>query len=473
MPERAPGPNETLSALLAEAGWSPRALAREINLLFGAGTVAATAPYHWRDDGRVPYAPVSAMAAHALSLRLGRTITTGYLWGGRADDCPTLLPSTSGMTGPWTVRSTRAIASDWLAGGLLDRRRFLAMSGHALANAVWLYLTAGAPDAGRLASELEDSSHPVVTHLQQSIPLLQRLDDAAGGAANLGYVGAQVRAAALVVHEGGHGQKVSRQLLTAFADLGQLAGWMAFDAGQHGLAQRYFLTALRAAHNAGYQSMSAHVLADMAFQAATRGDPADGIAFGEAAVRAASGGPASVKATVLSRLAYCYASAGRVSDFGRARCSALEVLNRRATAGEPEWLYFLTANHLDCQAGYALINLGRHQAAAGDRVAGRAALREGAALLRTGAYARPLDDESSQRRALFEGAWLALGYAEQGKLEDACDIGRVAMQRLTKVASPRSTAVLWDLRTSLRRRTRNVHVADFLPDLEQALATAT
>jgi hypothetical protein len=152
---------------------------------------------------------------------------------------------------------------------------------------------------------------------------------------------------------------------------------------------------------------------------------------------------------------------------------ALDVLDRRTASGEPEWLYFLTANHLDCQAGYALINLGRCQLAAGDRVAGRAALREGAALLRTGAYARPLDDQSSQRRALFEGAWLALGYAEHGKLEDACDVGRVAVQRLATVASPRSAAVLGDLRATLRRRTRNAHVADFLPELEQALATAS
>src|SRR5207248_469209 len=44
------------------------------------------------------------------------------------------------------------------------------------------------------------------------------------------------------------------------SDLTQLAGWMAFDAGQHGLAQRYFFTGLRAAHDAGYRAMEAHIL---------------------------------------------------------------------------------------------------------------------------------------------------------------------------------------------------------------------
>lgn len=37
--------NERLAALLADAGWTPRALARELNTTFGQGTVSATAPY--------------------------------------------------------------------------------------------------------------------------------------------------------------------------------------------------------------------------------------------------------------------------------------------------------------------------------------------------------------------------------------------------------------------------------------------
>lgn len=47
----ADGPNEVFTSLLDELGWSPRALARRINHFFGPGTVADTAPYHWRDSG--------------------------------------------------------------------------------------------------------------------------------------------------------------------------------------------------------------------------------------------------------------------------------------------------------------------------------------------------------------------------------------------------------------------------------------
>jgi hypothetical protein len=55
--------NQVLAACLVEAGLTPRALAREINRLFGPGTVAETAPYYWRDSGGVPRAPLPALTA--------------------------------------------------------------------------------------------------------------------------------------------------------------------------------------------------------------------------------------------------------------------------------------------------------------------------------------------------------------------------------------------------------------------------
>ena len=67
--------NEVLGSLLTELGWSPRALARKINHVFGAGTVAETAPYHWRDGGRTPRPPLPTVTAWVLSRELGRPVT--------------------------------------------------------------------------------------------------------------------------------------------------------------------------------------------------------------------------------------------------------------------------------------------------------------------------------------------------------------------------------------------------------------
>ena len=85
-----------------------------------------------------------------------------------------------------------------------------------------------------------------------------------------------------------------------------------------GLAQRYLFTALRAAREVGYHSMAAHVLGDLAFQAASRGCPADAVPLGEAAARVAATASAGVRASVQTRLAYGYAVAGRLDDFERA-----------------------------------------------------------------------------------------------------------------------------------------------------------
>ena len=125
--------------------------------------------------------------------------------------------------------------------------------------------------------------------------------------------------------------------------------------------------------------------------------------FGEAARRQAARSSAGVRASVGSRLAYAYASAGCIEDFERTYASAFDTLASRDAAGDPSWLYYLTSSHLDCQAGYALVQMGRERLAGGDRV-GRAMLRRGGALLRTGAHHLPYYDIISQRRALYEGA---------------------------------------------------------------------
>ena len=72
MPDQPDRANHPLAAHLGEAGLTPRALAREMNRLFGPGTVAETAPYYWRDAGGLPRDPLPALAAYVLSLRVRR-----------------------------------------------------------------------------------------------------------------------------------------------------------------------------------------------------------------------------------------------------------------------------------------------------------------------------------------------------------------------------------------------------------------
>ncbi|GAA2665535.1 hypothetical protein GCM10010400_27180 [Streptomyces aculeolatus] len=468
MGTRSGQPNAALAMALDELGWSPKMLARKLNRVFGSGTAAESAPYHWRDAGSLPRSPLPAMTAHVLSQELGRVVSVTELWQGRAADSPTLLPADTNLSGHWTLQRLGQVVEDWVLGGLVDRRRFLAISGTGLTKIVGHYLD-GTAGRGSLAPGAVDQRHadPLVDQVEQHVPLLQQLDDEHGGARHLPYVSAQFRAVGLLLHEGKHSVPSTIRLIRALAEIGQLAGWMAFDAADHGLAQRYFITALRAAHQINDLPLCAHVLADLSFQAASRGFPADAVTLGEAARRAADAAPAAVRASVLSRLAYAYTSAGRAIDFYRTRDAAREVIDRRGREEEPRWMYFLTDNHLDCQAGYALVQLGRSKQREGV-TASRAFITQGTSLLESGAYTVPRGDPS-QRRALFEGAWLALGYGARGELELACKVGQIAADRLDVVRSPRSVALLQQLAKDLRRRQRNPHVASFLPGLEQAL----
>ncbi len=61
------------------------------------------------------------------------------------------------------------------------------------------------------------------------------------------------------------------------AELGQLCGWAAYDDGQQGLAQRYYVTALRSAHSADHRPLGAHILSCLAQQATRQGRPAEAV----------------------------------------------------------------------------------------------------------------------------------------------------------------------------------------------------
>ncbi|MGH1551937.1 carph-isopro domain-containing protein [Streptomyces sp. L7] len=128
MPETSSRRNAVLAECLDELGWSPKALARRLNRVLGAGSVAESAPYHWRVAGGVPRSPLPVMTAHVLSQELGRPISVEHLWQGKAVDSPLLLAADANLDHPWSVKGLDQIVEDWVLGGLLDRRRFMSRS---------------------------------------------------------------------------------------------------------------------------------------------------------------------------------------------------------------------------------------------------------------------------------------------------------------------------------------------------------
>jgi len=461
--------NAALAECLAELGWAPTTLARKINRLLGAGTVSLSAPYHWLNKGGTPRAPLPTLAAYVLSQHLGRPVSVDDLWHSQADDARLVVPADAGMDVAWSTAAASQILEDWLLGGLMDRRAFLAVSGATLTGIAWEYLGV---ESKRLLAAIEGdgAGATLLAQLEGTIPTLWALDDAHGGTRVLPYVSAEFQTAAHILRQGGHNADTTVRLFRLVALLAQHAGWAAFDAGQHGLAQRYYLTALRAAHQARDRQLAAHVLADLAFQAASTDARAHADDLAEVAMRGADRTPARVRASVASRAAFAYGAAGNQHDFAACRDLAHEQLDgTKPEAGDPEWMYYLTPGHIDSLAASSFVHLAQAARAQGQTRRAHARLHDGLELLPSTAALRDRA-HPHQRRAAVDGAWLALAHTLHGDLEQACHVGRLTISRLDRVQSDRCVGVLGTLRGALRTgRMNNPDVREFIVELEHAL----
>ncbi len=457
-------PNEALSQLLARLSGSGDRLAREICRMLGEGAVHPTAPYKWLKGHQPRRDEVRQAAAFVLSQASSRPVAVSELWPGCAPHDSRLIPAVAGMEVPWTLAGTLTIVHDWLLEGWMDRRVFMAVGGSALTELVW---TAVNTEPARLAAALNGGQvdATLIEQVEETIPGLRQLDDRqGGGGANLTYVHAQFQAVAQLLQTADHRGQITRRLLVAWAELGQLAGWMAGDTERPGLAQRYHLTALRAAHNAGAKALGANVLSAMASQAASREQAADAISLGAAAVEMAHRSPTIVQAMVTSRLAYGYALAGDADRFHAAHGRARE-LAEHPTGHRPRWAYWVSPQAIDLNGGFQQVSLGRACSRDSRRHFGNAVT-----LLTPSATAAP--DQPYQRDALLDGTWLATAHLGRGELEQACAVGRTALELLPHVNSPRCLARLRRLADELRARKANSHVREFSAELDRRLQLA-
>ena len=104
---------------------------------------------------------------------------------------------------------------------------------------------------------------------------LRAMDDVAGGGTVLPLAEQQFGLVTDLLDQASYDESTGRRFHLVLAELGQLCGWCGYDAGRQGLAQRYYIAALRAAHSADDRPLGAHILSCMAEQAARQGQPAE------------------------------------------------------------------------------------------------------------------------------------------------------------------------------------------------------
>ncbi|MFB6879088.1 regulator [Streptomyces sp. NPDC056323] len=233
---------------------------------------------------------------------------------------------------------------------------------------------------------------------------------------------------------GTYGEATGRRLFAAAADLTRLAGWTSYDIAAHGLAQRYFVQALRLAQAAGDRAYGSYVLITMSRQAVYLGHGREAVQL----ARVAQQGIGSSAPPVVQALLHAVEARGH-GVLGEARpCTtslaraehALEIARQGDEV--PHWARYFDEAQLADEFGHCHRDLQQYRAAAQHA--------ERSLQLRSPAYARS---------RLFCRVVLASARLGLGELDQACALGAEAAQQATEMRSVRATEYVRDFERRL------------------------
>jgi transcriptional regulator with XRE-family HTH domain len=305
----------------------------------------------------------------------------------------------------------------------LDRREFLiAMAATAVTSEVALRWLVSPPD-GRVERDagprcVDDSDIEAVRAMQAS---LKAIDDAHGGGVVLPMAVEYLRGDVAPLLHGRYSDTVGRALFSATAEFTLGVGWMAYDAGKHGLAQRYMAQALRMSHAADDRAFGGRILAAMSHQALHLGDVRHGLDFAYAARAGTQSAVTPTTAAMLAAMEACAHAARRdAPPCLRALSDAERSFARSTPADDPPWVDFDEgglAGHL------ARCFRDLNQPREAEQFAAKSIQLCRPTHLRT----------RVQRYAI-----LASAHAQQGDLEGACAVGRQALAEAPRLRSRRT-----------------------------------
>ncbi|WP_336318326.1 regulator [Streptomyces lavendofoliae] len=233
---------------------------------------------------------------------------------------------------------------------------------------------------------------------------------------------------------GVYGETVGRRLFGAAADLTRLAGWTSYDIAAHGLAQRYFVQALRLSQVAGDRAYGSYVLITMSRQAVYLGHGREAVQLARVAQQGVgSSAPPVVQAMLHSVEARGHAVLGEV----RACTSSLIRAERALDAARPgddvpHWARFFDEAQLADDFGHCHRDLQQYRAAAQHA--------ERSLQLRAPAFARS---------RLFCRIVLATARLGLGELDQACALGAEAAQQASEMRSARAVEYVRDFERRL------------------------
>ncbi|MGY4907259.1 sporulation protein [Streptomyces sp. 900116325] len=452
-------PNTDLTRLIEASGASHKALAVRVNQLAHlAGTesdYSHTSVANWCRRGMTPKWPVPKLLAQAISERLGRPVNLSEIGMGEAET----TDASVGLDFPRDpADAVRVATSFW---STVNRRDFLAGSGFAASAFTtpvtrWLVTPAdetadhcGGRQVGR--ADLDE--------LREAADDARRWDSKYGGGnwkANSVTDCLDHRAGPLL--QGTFSDEIGRELFSVTAELSRLAGWTAFDVGEHELAQRHFIQALRLARAGGDMQLGCYVLTTMAMQSLMRGFASEAVDMAQGAFERAKG-QAVHRVLAFTKLIEARAHA-RESDpraASRALKASEDLLGRAKddSGDEPAWIDFYDHARLSADAAEIFRDLKNPKMAL--------TWNQQAAAMLSGVFTRSV----GMRLAIVGTAHL-----QAKDLDRGLEVGNRSVDILARVQSSRAKDYVSELNAALAPWRRELTVRDFIHRSRKELGIA-
>jgi transcriptional regulator with XRE-family HTH domain len=450
-------PNERLQALIQEAGCSNAGLARRVNMCGAEHGLDLrydkTSVARWL-RGQQPRGRAPAVIAEAIGRKLGRTVTIDEI--GMANG-KNLATGVGLHFAPTVLGAIEQVCELWRSD--VGRRDFLTGSTVASSALVepsrdWLITRTDAAVARTGGPRVGMSD---VAAVQATTQALTDLDHRFGSGHVRPVVVHYLNSVVSGLLAGSYRESTGRQLFGAVARLTELAGYMAVDTGQPGLAQRYYIQALRLAQAAGDRAYGGYVLAaGMSHLAAQLGNPREIAQLARAAQEGTRG-----QVTPTAQAMFYAAEARGHALLGDARActavagQAVEALERATPDDDPDWIAHFNQAYLADELAHCHRDLA--QSALAVRRAEEALAGHG---------------PTKARRRSIGLLVLAQAQVQQREIEQACHSGTQAVELLSGLRSTRGAEYLDDFRQRLEPYAQEPVVREFGSRLEELDAAA-
>ncbi|ATL28577.1 transcriptional regulator [Streptomyces formicae] len=431
-------PNERLQALIQEAGCSNAGLARRVNMCGAEHGLDLrydkTSVARWL-RGQQPRGRAPGIIAEALGRKLGRTVTIDEIGMANGKN----LASGVGLQfSPTVLGAIEQVCELWRSD--VGRRDFLSGSSVAASALVepsrdWL-ISSPDPQVGRTAGPRVGLSD--VAAVKAMTEALTQLDHQFGSGHVRPVVVHYLNSVVSGLLAGSYREAVGRELFAAVARLTELAGYMAVDTGQPGLAQRYYIQALRLAQAAGDRGYGGYVLAaSMSHLAAQLGNPREIAQLARAAQEGTRG-----RVTPRAEAMFYAAEARGHALLGDARATqvvagrAVDAMDRASgeagSGDDPVWIRHFDHAYLADEMAHCHRDLGQADAAA-----------------RSAQESLEGHPETRARRRAIGLVLLATAQVQRREVEQACHTGLKAVELLGTLRSNRGAEYLDDFQQRL------------------------